>query len=173
MSQTKATTKGGTKGKAGGRKRGNTEKSAAKKSAPPHVPERLLVKGKYEPTAFTEAELATLREIGMRGGNPRDDVAHAEVARVARNIAVTLSDPETDEEVREAVEMYVYRVCSQTLRNYVHFPAVIRALFPVACVAISEVPFVPSKPVIEALTGTDKDIARMAARSLGKDGYEV
>lgn len=126
---------------------------------------RTLVAGGYQPTEYTAAELATLSEIGMRGGRPRGDVARGEVARVAHNIAAVLSNPATPPEVYDAVSAYALEVCGVALRHFIEYPAAVKALFPVACDVLSAPPFVPSTARVEALTGTDRRRALRAARA--------
>ena len=89
-----------------------------------------------------------------------------EAARFAHNIAVTLSDPETPADVREALTEYVEAECHSALEKLAECPAAIKALFPVARVFVSEIPFVAEASLVEVMIGADREAASRAARQL-------
>jgi hypothetical protein len=104
----------------------------------------------YMPSPLTGGEKSRAERL-------RDaTICNAEVERVTRNIVTAITNPETPEIVRNRIRAY--------LDYHFHYdwtevPAAILVLFPWVCRQLSQIPFVPSKEHIEALTGNDRERA--------------
>ncbi len=109
----------------------------------------------YEPPNLTESEKLHVKNLTDA------KVCNAEVERVARNIASAMVNPQTPKKVRKFIRAYLddlFRLdTTQT-------PEAELCLYPIVCRKISQIPFVPDKEWIEALTANDRKRAIQATK---------
>jgi hypothetical protein len=109
----------------------------------------------YEPPTLTEDEQERVRLL-------RDaKLCNAEVERVARNIAAAIANPQTPKTVREYIRAYLD---DHFFYDFTEMPEAILCLFPIVCRKISQIPFVPHREHLEALTGNDRKRAIAATK---------
>lgn len=119
----------------------------------------------YKPSMYSASEQEDLRmAIGRGGGN--FETAINEVKRVAKNIVAALENEETPDAVKEHIKHYVRDLVRF---DFMEYSQILIASYVIACRRISQIPFVPDKNYIEALTGDDKENAIQTAKQKEKN----
>lgn len=119
----------------------------------------------YQPSPFSLTSIENLRQsIGRGGGDV--EMAVREIERVAQNIAAALENEETPEVVKRHIKFYVH---SLVYFDFTDYKETLIPLYIKACRNISQIPFVPSRDYIEALTGNSKSDALETAKKAGRD----
>ncbi len=131
--------------------------------------ETLKPKKKKEPRFEFPPFSLSADEIQMLWENDNKSGAFSELDRVANNIWNTLNNPNTPEIVKEHIKQYVRDLINFDFMDY---RAAIQMLFILACMNISEIPFVPNKKYIETLTGNNMEKAiEETKKDFNKDFY--
>lgn len=104
----------------------------------------------YPPNNLSAEEISMLWALGDKS------IAFNELDRVSFNIWKTLKNPNTNETIKKHIRKYLDDLISFDFKDY---RASIQILFHLACMRISETPFIPKTNYIEALTSGDEKLA--------------
>lgn len=112
----------------------------------------------YKPSPYSEEEIKNLL-----WSLEYKQQAIDETKRVAVNMWNALANPETPENVKNHIKAYFHR---QVRFDLTAQESALVTLYVIGCQKIAEIPFVPMREHIEALTGNDKEKAIIATEEI-------